>query len=402
VARNNSSRHIGRVKRQREQTRGIATRRLAAALVGWGMVAIPQSVASVQVRAERISLAERPCTTCRVTLTTPVTLQGTGSGTDLGSIQALARLADGRYALVSHADAAVIAVFAADGRFLRTVGRRGTGPGEFSYLTHLATHGSTLFAFDARQRRVTALDAQFAVARSAPFPGEIYWGTLPLNDSLLVLNTLVRTRELVGFLAHTVDWNGGIVKSFASTDAGFRFDLDRSVYFRSFARSADGGIWIAPSTSYSLELWTPAGSLRRVLVRNANWFRDHLGTDGGLPTPDHPPAPRLLAVRTDAQGRIWTLTRIAATGWREALRATVQRNGRTTHEIVDWDRAFDSIVEVISPDDAAVLSSTRFSEPLSHFVGEDGVVMITADRDGFTTVQSWQLRFNDSTRRNHQ
>lgn len=52
-----------------------------------------------------------------------------------------------------------IKVFGLDGRLLATLGRRGDGPGEFSYPTHLAFARGRLYVADTMNARVQVLDA---------------------------------------------------------------------------------------------------------------------------------------------------------------------------------------------------------------------------------------------------
>jgi hypothetical protein len=51
-----------------------------------------------------------------------------------------------------------VRVFAADGRFVRAIGRQGAGPGEFDLLGGIGLTGDSLYASDQRYRRVTFFD----------------------------------------------------------------------------------------------------------------------------------------------------------------------------------------------------------------------------------------------------
>ena len=46
-------------------------------------------------------------------------------------------------------------VYAPDGKFLRTLGRRGKGPGEYRYLTSVGWTGDTLWMYDMNHQCVT-------------------------------------------------------------------------------------------------------------------------------------------------------------------------------------------------------------------------------------------------------
>jgi hypothetical protein len=60
-------------------------------------------------------------------------------------------------------------VFAGDGRFLRTLGRRGKGPGEFNALTAAGLKSDTLWVYDMLSARVTYF-SDYAVARTETTP----------------------------------------------------------------------------------------------------------------------------------------------------------------------------------------------------------------------------------------
>jgi hypothetical protein len=68
-----------------------------------------------------------------------------------------------------------IRVFDADGRFVRNIGRRGSGPGEFSRLARVGIRGDTLWAIDGLRIHFFAKDGSLfatTVVRFMPPPGE--------------------------------------------------------------------------------------------------------------------------------------------------------------------------------------------------------------------------------------
>jgi hypothetical protein len=89
-----------------------------------------------------------------------VVISATASDGSLGFLytQAATRLPDGRIAVADAHDASV-RLFDASGHHLRTIGRRGEGPGEFqapTWIQRCAT--DSLYVWDAFQGRVTVLD----------------------------------------------------------------------------------------------------------------------------------------------------------------------------------------------------------------------------------------------------
>jgi hypothetical protein len=88
----------------------------------------------------------------------------------LENVAAATRLADGTI-VVADQSASHVRFFDAGGRLLRTVGRRGAGPGEFDLLLWLGRcAGDTLFAWDYGLRRMTVISPSGAIVRQTSFP----------------------------------------------------------------------------------------------------------------------------------------------------------------------------------------------------------------------------------------
>lgn len=77
------------------------------------------------------------------------------SSYDLNRVRGAVRLHDGTI-VVANNNPQQLRFFDARGRFIRTAGRKGNGPGEFQSLTHLwALRGDTLLVFDAPAQRIS-------------------------------------------------------------------------------------------------------------------------------------------------------------------------------------------------------------------------------------------------------
>ncbi|HEX8695324.1 MAG TPA: hypothetical protein VF746_23130 [Longimicrobium sp.] len=88
----------------------------------------------------------------------------------LDNVKAAVRLSGGRIA-VANGGTGEIRIYAAAGEHAATLGRRGSGPGEFEGLDRLwAAGGDTLIAYDAIQRRFTVFAPDGRVAATLPLP----------------------------------------------------------------------------------------------------------------------------------------------------------------------------------------------------------------------------------------
>jgi hypothetical protein len=94
---------------------------------------------------------------------------GGGAASGLHRVMAAARLANGQI-VVASAGTHQLRLFDGAGRHLRTVGRRGEGPGEFDELAWAgALRGDSIGAWDAGSKRLSVFDPQGTFVRAVTF-----------------------------------------------------------------------------------------------------------------------------------------------------------------------------------------------------------------------------------------
>ena len=161
------------------------------------------------------------CQDCTITLDTVVTIGGL-DGPGVGAIGRMSSVAIDRRGriLVWNAGGAEIAVFDMTGGFVRTVGGRGEGPGEYSSISRIDVGPRYIHVFEYHRGR-TVLDHDFNVIRTDMFPGQVF-------------NTFVTESDEVAFAASVP----------TSTSTGYRFHLlgesGNTVSFGEGAESARG------------------------------------------------------------------------------------------------------------------------------------------------------------------
>lgn len=152
-----------------------------------------------------------PCVNCKIELL-PTTQLGTD--TDPGFIphieSRVTRDHRGNY-IVKGNYATTLLVFDSTGRFLRTIGRAGSGPGEFRGIGSIAVGAAdSLVVFEQESRRYTLLDAnwKYVSSNSLPLGPELTSLMLPTGE--FVFGLPLRSAAQRGQPLHVVDRSGRI------------------------------------------------------------------------------------------------------------------------------------------------------------------------------------------------
>ncbi len=367
---------------------------------GWLVNFIGSPASGLLAQATDKIVSATACLQCHVVLSPVVTLGDQEGPGIVGGITTITQTANGRYVLSFDGADSELSVFSPTGRFIRRLGGRGRGPGEYESVRWVSALGNKLHVFDTRQRRQTVLSHDYQVLRTNSFQGHPLGGVSVINDTLVIMNGLVRTRQLIGFLLHGINHRGELIRSIALEPGGFRFDLPGELYYRSLSVASSGGIWAAHRTQYRIDEWSLDGTLRQTITRPANWFPSHPG-GGGAPDPSRPPLPALLGAREDGRGRLWLMVRVTDGKWAQSL--TPVRAGANREEgryrIDDINRAFDTIVEVVDIRQGTLITSTRVDQALVEFVGTDQAVSYYEDAQGTPKLQMWRLSIHSPTTR---
>lgn len=278
-----------------------------------------------------------------------------------GSVDAIAPAPDGRVYVwdeLSHS----VRLYDADGRFVRRIGRRGSGPGEYQNIAGLLVVDGQLVFWDRQTQHASVYDSSGALVRSwaATYPsapmGELYAGVggrvylrhslapFDFDDPTNARNNLAGLRT--GYIG--VDLTGApsgdtlphrIFRDRPSVQAaGPRGSASQPVPFAPqpiSTLSPRGYLVSAPGDPYAVLLErrdapplrverdvapVPVSEAERAdeQARLTTWLRnfDPGWQWDGPPLPDHQPAVR--AVRFDAAGRLWVERALASTRIPEA------------------------------------------------------------------------------------
>jgi len=287
----------------------------------------------------------------------------------VGEPTSMARLLSGNFVLADRYHQGQLKVYRTDGAFVRTVGRRGRGPGEYEVINAVwALPDGGLEIYDFSLRRITRLDSDFTVVDTRPFgvPAALI---TRLRDGSHVTVQALAFDDAVGLPLHWVDTLGVRRASFGAEPA--IDDLrDWPRHLRQLTPASDSSVWSGHYLRYRLEEWSIAGQRIRSLQRNVDWFPD--AARGGFVDTDSPPETALRALHKDAEGLLWVVAWVADPDWREGLEMREDLYGRKRLRPGNPYDYFDSMIEVIDPARQAVVGRARIDLPVVGFA-EDGV-----------------------------
>jgi len=288
-----------------------------------------------------------------------------------------------------------IYVFSESGKFLRTIGRSGQGPGEFVAIRTIeSTAGDSLLVFD-ELRRFSLFSPSFSHIRTHVIP---YAATSAINyrDGSLVIAAMGRLRSDAGFPLHVRRPDGTAILSFGVRDP--IVDPARPAMGRRYvALALDEDLWSAMADTYHLEKWDRSGKLLATLIREAPWFPPpgpnvpkQKGQDGETRPHKLTEAPQaaVTGIQVAEDGHLWVLAAVASVDWRS--RNLVVGEG-VSYTPAKLDDMYDSVLEEIDPLSGKILSSVRISQYIADFVGRGTLASLRDLPSGERVIDVWKF-----------
>lgn len=331
------------------------------------------------------------CATCEIAVQEAFTI---GVGEDDGALstrpEVVLRLSSGNILVAGMGGSeGVPRLYGSRGRYLRTLGRSGAGPGEFNRVQAGFVDSDSVFLFDIGNARLSVLSPDLRVVRYAPTPRRVY-AAVPTVGGFAV-SADFHDADRVGFPLHLFERSGAY--SARIGDKAEAVILGGGTRSRHLSSARDGGFWALPAYGeYVLRRFDSRGLLLRELVVESDWY------SGGFPlrplSPDALPQTIIYAVREDRFGRLWVIARVGDARWREGLGPVTRVEGRNIAQVLDPERVYDGIIEVVDPATARVLARRRFDYLPSHLLSDDlaASYSITADGEPMLRILSIALR----------
>ena len=339
-----------------------------ATLAGGGALALP-GTSSAAAAQELVSISTDP-PACTVALAEILQLGRLEDPGTIGLRPEITRTGDAEFIVASVENRGELLIYDAEGRFLRTFGGAGQGPGEFRApgRVRLGT-GGNLLILDILNRRITRVSGEGELVRTvdvralqaldfvAAGPGEG-----------LVVSGFGAEAEGLTAVTDVVDGEGAELLRLGSES------VERWVvnFFRApLAVDGHGRVWAARPGGYDFEAWEMPGDGEPILrlVGEPEWF------DPGPPRPGAPiraPAPSVVMSLRFAEGLMWIVTWIADANWRD--------NADTNPAELQLNRVLDTMLEVIDPASGTLIARTRHGEAL-RITGDEGLVFGVREDD---------------------
>jgi len=204
---------------------------------------------------------------------------GVGPPHEFYRVRDAIRLPDGSIAVADHGSCEV-RLFSITGEFLRAVGRRGEGPGEFERLTSIhRIRGDSLVALDYWLRRITVLGPDLSVGRTFSLIGDgLRVSELTTLDDTTLVATFYSLADFEGVNGLyrgmnpviTISLNGAVLDTVTSIagDESFEgptFSAPALFGKHSHITAHQGLIYLGSADQMQFEVVSPAGLLKRIV-----------------------------------------------------------------------------------------------------------------------------------------
>ncbi|MDQ8165246.1 MAG: hypothetical protein P3A28_05750 [Gemmatimonadota bacterium] len=248
------------------------------------------------------------------------------------------------------------AVYDPTGTFLKSVGRKGSGPGEYQFPWPMARAGDSVVIFDAPNARATVVDSTLTPRRFIAIPWQVTHAVVVAWPTSVVASALTDQRAAAPEPLQLLSLAGAearVTRAFGSRVAppgGFpMFSAQHKA-----ALSVGGRVWTAWTQGYDFAEWTSDGTLVRAFQRRPSWFLSE--KPSGLGSPTRPPDSFLMGIERDANGLLWVFLRTPKETWKEGWPAMRPGQMEVSSRAIDYGKLYATTIEIIDPDAGRVVA----------------------------------------------
>lgn len=298
---------------------------------------------------ETIDLSEfDSCSSCSLSVALEARLgDGDGPGLIWGQLPApVYEPATDRYAVFSRGGE-YVSLFDGEGRFDRSIGRAGQGPGELRNIVRVNTLPDGLLVLNYGNQRWSRFSWDGSLTSEMRFstePGEVAW----VHPDSVLIGVMGKSRSSAGYPLHVVPLSDGTAaRHFGSTGRPYSATGWEPLMA---VDPRDDSIWLAWPLDFRFERWSREGELLSVVEGRPDW--SPRPTPASLSDPEPDVYMRHFAI--DGRGWLVVLSHTADEMWESAV---------TSQGYVTDGEAFSaSRIDVWDLDSAAYLGTHEVPE----------------------------------------
>lgn len=324
---------------------------------------------------ETVRIGESPtCRSCQAELLPVVQLGSLDDPAGFAPVIQIARNSNDEYVVSSGTFDGELFVYGKNGEFLRTVGRRGEGPGEFRRLQLLDFDAQdSLHAIEASGPRHSVFGPDFSFVRTVPMQARTM--AMRIEDSGAVFAAAPTMTEDGSYALQRISPDGTRLAAFDPMDPEAR---GPAAMGRNITIDPAGRRWSMGMADYDLKEWAEDGQLIRILEAHRDWISESIPMRLER---DQPPPGQISGLEADEAGLLWVFAAVPDADWAPPAPQTRPFPGTM----------YDTVVEVVDPTDGSLLARSSFDDLVIPFATGAAYSMVE-EASGDLRVQIWRLK----------
>lgn len=273
-------------------------------------------------------------------------------------------------------------IFGTDGRYRGDLGRRGSGPGEFTGTVGFSQLPGDSLLVHLDDGRVVVVDPSNTPQRQVTLPSVLHPMRVLDWPRRVLATGFMGTPGGAGYPLHVLDlstsqarvlasfgWDGGRMRANAGMELSYYLTNPRN-----------GEFWAADPLEYRIGKWNASGDSLAHLTRSPEWFLGRSRAWIGNPTT--PPPPMVIGFAEDDEGLLWVYSRVGQRNWKAAWPQVSRETRELGSGLVDREKLFEVVVEVIDPRRARVVYRETLRQYVVHVLEGGEILTYRATPEG--------------------
>lgn len=273
-------------------------------------------------------------------------------------------------------------LFDARGRFVRLLGREGSGPGEFRRPAAVLVSGDSTLIVDTGERRLVVWNHTLGAVRAATWRPFTFRLIELADGSLVSTDALWRPGRPYEHYSRSGEFLSAFGGSLAPDQRGAHL----------LSAMPDGSFWTAPRIGrLRFTQWRAPGEPLMHLDVETPHFAPY--DEYVMAGTNRPPSPSLRGFWADTTGYLWLVIEIPDERWDEGYGAPQRgEGGREYRPLTDQTLAWDAVILQVESATGRVVAEGRFEEALAQVVEPGIVARVEQDDDGWYRIRLYGVQ----------